>query len=214
MTDIPHILSPMATPWTSWVMLLIPICGILAEVFRSGGVAQSFASVFSTSERTYNDSSQNILSQIWMYIFRVAVVAMALYLLVHGEGTFALVHYLIVLAVVTGWDVVRRLLSGIVDYTFGISRHFAPVFAHYDNIWTVGCCCIYPLLLVLLRVDNSNVTAGVVLGMFCILVLLMLVKWIRVFFVGLRSLLYIALYVVTLEILPAFGIIVGLSRVV
>lgn len=214
MTEIPHILSPLATPWTSWVMLMILICGALSEIFQSGVIMQSFSSLFSTNERTYHDASKNRISQLLMYIFRISIVAMAFYLSVYRGEKFLFSGYLWTLALVLGWTIVRGIVSELVNYTFCISKRFAPVFAHYENIWTVVCCCLYPILLVLLNIDEQEIT-WIVLGCVCILLLvLMLIKWIRIFFTGVRSLLYIILYIFTVEFLPIFGILVGLDNLV
>lgn len=214
MTEVPHILSPLATIWTSWVMLMVLICGALAEIFQSGVIVQSFSSLFSTNERTYHDAPKNWISQLLLYLFRMAIVGMAFYLSVHKEGMFLFSGYMWAMALVLGWTIVRGIVSVLVDYTFGISKRFAPVFVHYDNIWTVVCCCLYPILLVLLNIDKPKITWIVLGSVGILLFVLMMVKWIRVFFTGIRSLLYIILYVFTVEILPIFGILVVLDSLV
>ena len=149
-----------------------------------------------------------------MNIFRIGTFAMALYLYAYRAGDFRFTTYMLVVAWVLGIDVIKLAASALVNYTFRISKRFTLISTHYNNLWTVICCGFYVALLFLINIDNAEVTKWLLFALAVAAIVLILIKWIRIFYTDLRSLLYIALYILTLEILPMLVLIVGAGYIV
>ncbi len=222
----PHILSPVSAPWVGWTMLGLLFLAVLGELTQQGGVLRSYTMVFQKVERTYHDPHRNAVGQLCIDLFRIGTFALALYLFCYAGGSLSLgtpqvqttsggafrfSQYLIVLLVVLGVDVVKYTLTLWVNYTFQISRQVSLIAVHYNSLWTVINSAFYLLLLVLLKVDNSAVIFWGFVALCIAAWLLIGVKWVRVFYSGPASLLYILLYLLTLEVLPLLAM-VGLAE--
>lgn len=214
MNAVPHILTPISAPWVAWVMLFLLLCGVLAEMVQRGLLVQAFTTIFSKVERTYGDMQRNLMEELIINIFRIGTFAMALYLYAYRAGDFSFKTYMLIVALVLGVDVVKILASILVNYTFQISRRFTQLSIHYNNLWTVICSGFYIASIVLINIGNSLVIKYVMLSLVALAIVLIVVKWIRIFCTNVRSLLYIVLYVLTLEILPLLVLIVGTGYIV
>ena len=76
------------------------------------------------------------------------------------------------------------------------------------------CCGFYVVLLFLLNIGNTMVTKWALLALAVVAIVLILIKWIRIFCTNIRSLLYIVLYILTLEVLPLMVLIMGADYIV
>ena len=195
-------------------MLFLLLCGVLAEMVQRGLLVQAFTTIFSKVERSYGDVQQNLMEELIVNIFRIGTFAMALYLYAYRAGDFRFTTYMLVVAWVLGIDVIKLAASTLVNYTFRISKRFTLISTHYNNLWTVICCGFYVALLFLINIDNAKVTKWLLFALAVAAIVLILIKWIRIFYTDLRSLLYIALYILTLEILPMLVLIVGTGYIV
>lgn len=210
-------------------MLFLLAFAVLSELMQPGVLLGSFALVFSKVERTYHDPHRNIPGQLCINIFRMGTFALALYLFCYVGGTlhignwevqflsdktFLFSKYLLVLLVVFGVDTVKYLLTLWVNYTFQISHRFTLISMHYDSLWTVINSAFYLLLLVLLPVDSPMIIFWGFWALCIVALLLIGVKWLRVFYSRLPSLLYIVLYLLTLEVLPILVMIACAEQVV
>lgn len=229
MPFVPHILSPESAPWVSWTMLFLLVFAVLSELLQPGVLLGSFAMLFSKVERTYHDPHRNIPGQLCINVFRIGTFALALYLFCYVGGslhiggwevqfltdkTFLFRKYLLVLLVVFGVDTMKYLLTLWVNYTFQISRRFTLISLHYNSLWTVINSAFYLLLLVLLPIDSPTIIFWGFWTLCIVALLLIGIKWLRVFYTGLPSLLYIALYLLTLEVLPILVMIACAEQVV
>ena len=195
-------------------MLFLLLCGVVAEMVQSGMVLQAFSTIFAKVERSYGDVQQNPLEELIMNIFRIGTFAMALYLYAYRAGDFCFTTYLLVAAWVLGIDVVKLAATALVNYTFRISKRFALISTHYNNLRTVICCGFYVALLFLVNIDNAVVTKWSLFALAAAAIVLILIKWIRIFCTDVRSLLYIVLYILTLEVLPLLVLIAGAGYIV
>lgn len=195
-------------------MLFLLVCAVLAEMMQQGAVVQAFATMFSKAERLYGEVQQNIVEELIINIFRIGTLAMALYLYAYRTGEFRFTTYLLIAALVLGVDMLKLVLSVWINYTFRISKRFAQISAHYNNLWTVICCGIYTAVVVLLNVDNRMAVQWTLFGLTVAAIVLIAIKWIRIFCTNIRSLLYILLYILTLEVLPLLLMIAGTDYIV
>lgn len=211
---LPHISSPISAPWVAWVMLCLLLCCVLAEIVQRGAIVQAFSTLFSKMERAYGDAQQNMLEQLIIMVFCIGSFAMALYLFTYRGGDFRFATYMLTSALVLCVDVIKWAVSALVNYTFGISKRLAQLSTHRNNMQTVICILFYTASLCLLRVGNQEVVRWVLGGCAVVALVLICIKWIRVFCVDIRSLLYILLYVLTLEVLPLLVLLVGADYIV
>ena len=210
MEGITHILSPLSAAWCGWAMLVLFLCAILSEFFQPGVITQATSSLFARSDRTYKDAPTNIQAQTLIALFRIGTLGMALCLCFHTGDHFRFVSYLAVCGIVTGILFVKMLCNLLLDYTFMLSRRFTPAYEHYANVSTIAVCFLYPSVLIALRTANPVVGQWV----FGVVTALFLLMWtyraIRIYVNSFRSILYLILYICTLEVLP-LGILTYLS---
>lgn len=214
MTGAWHILTPVVAPWVSWVLLVLLICAVFAEIVQTGAVVQAFATTFSRLERSYGDAPRHWLGDVLMNIFRIGTFAMALYLYAYQARPLEPLTYLMIAALVLTVDAVKIGLSMLVNYTFDISRRFAVLAAHYSHLWTIICCACYVFVIVCVRIDNTLIVRYLLLALLALAILLIAFKWVRMFYSGPRSLAYIALYLITLELLPLAVLVEGTKYIV
>lgn len=210
-------------------MLFLLVFAVLSELLQPGVLLGSFAMLFSKVERTYHDPHRNMPGRLCINVFRIGTFALALYLFCYVGGSLHIGHwevqfltdktflfrkYLLVLLVVFGVDTMKYLLTLWVNYTFQISRRFTLISLHYNSLWTVINSAFYLLLLVLLPIDSPTIIFWGFWTLCIVALLLIGIKWLRVFYTGLPSLLYIALYLLTLEVLPILVMIACAEQVV
>ncbi len=201
-SGISHIISPLSAAWCGWTMLFLFLCAILSEYLQPGIISQSGSSLIVRTERTYKDAPTNLLGQTLVTIFRIGTLAMALCFCFYPLGTFGFATYAAVCGLIIAVLLVKMVCNIILDYTFMLSRRFAAVYEHYANISTIAVCILYPALLVVLRIDNPVVgqwLLGIVTALF---VIMWTYRAIRTFIISPISILYLTLYICTLELLP------------
>ncbi|MGN1239529.1 MAG: DUF4271 domain-containing protein [Paludibacteraceae bacterium] len=203
-------MSPFSSPWVAWVMLGLAICAILAGVFQPAVIRQGFVSLFSKVERSYNDSPMNYIGQVLLFVFRAGIVGMAIYLFTYNSdlatqangGDFLFSRYMTIMGAVAAMEVVKYLVSLLLNYTFQLSRQFATLFTHYTYVSTSICCVLYPLLLLIIYFGNQALTTIGLCIMMGLCWLVLFIKWVRVFFTDIASVVYVVLYILTIEVLP------------
>ena len=191
-------------------MLGLPICAILAGVFQPAVIRQGFVSLFSKVERSYNDSPMNYVGQVLLFVFRAGIVGMAIYLFTYNshlathtaDGEFLFSRYMTIMGAVAATEIVKYLVSLLLNYTFQLSRQFATLFAHYTYVSTSICCVLYPLLLLIIYFGSQALTTIGLCVMMSVCWLVLFIKWIRVFFTSIPSVIYVLLYILTIEVLP------------
>lgn len=191
-------------------MLGLLVCAILAGVFQPAVIRQGFVSLFSKVERSYNDSPMNYIGQALLFVFRAGIVGMAIYLFTYNSqlamhansSEFLFSRYMTIMGAVAAMEVVKYLVSLLLNYTFQLSRQFATLFAHYTYVSTSICCVLYPLLLLIIYFGSQALTTIGLCVMMSVCWLVLFIKWIRVFFTSIPSVIYVLLYILTIEVLP------------
>ncbi len=191
-------------------MLGLPICAILAGVFQPVVIRQGFVSLFSKVERSYNDSPMNYIGQALLFVFRAGILGMAIYLFTYNSqlamhansGEFLFSRYMTIMGAVAATEIVKYLVSLLLNYTFQLSRQFATLFAHYTYVSTSICCVLYPLLLLIIYFGSQALTTIGLCVMMSVCWLVLFIKWVRVFFTSIPSVIYVLLYILTIEVLP------------
>lgn len=205
-SGIGHIISPLNAAWCGWTMLFLFLCAVLGEYMQPGIITKAGSSLVARVDRLYKDAPTNFIGQTLIAIFRIGTFAMALCLCFYANAPFRFVAFGAVCGLIIAILLVKMLCNIVLDYTFMLSRRFAMVYEHYANIATVAICVLYPCLLVVLRI-GSPIVGQWILGIATVLFVLMWTyRAIRTFIVSPLSILYLTLYICTLELLPLAGL--------
>ena len=192
--------SLVSASWVSWVMLALLVLLAFNQFFITD-VAAILRGLFSRSERLYLDSTWQGRGLAWLY--RTGIVAMAIYLLYSAElEGCSFVGY----AEAFGWTgaflLLQYVLEKIVCAVFLSPKQNELVFDQKICISNAITLVLWVLVLVVQWVDNLllikvlySVLAVLYLGM-------LLVKSVQMFYGKLVSILYILLYIVSLEVVP------------
>ena len=125
------------------------------------------------------------------------------HLATHADGgEFLFSRYMTIMGAVAAMEVVKYLVSLLLNYTFQLSRQFATLFTHYTYVSTTICCVLYPLLLLIIYFGNQALTTIGLCVMMSMCWLVLFIKWLRVFFKDIASVIYVVLYILTIEVLP------------
>ncbi len=207
MTEIARISTPLSEAWPTWLMLGLLLCLVLSEVLQPDSFSSVFRSTFTRLERVYGDRARNFYGVLLLNTFRIGTVAMALYVFTYSHAPFSLLTYGSIILLIIAIILVKMLVSGLVSYTFELGRTTALFLPQYDNLWTILCLLLYPVTLLCINLESA-VLLWVAIGIVALFVALMLYKIMQYFYAGPKSLLYLMIYVVTLELLPLGAIMV------
>ena len=183
-------------------MLGILLCGILSELFQPGVISQAKSSLTAQAERVYKESPTNFMGQLLITLFRVGVLSMAFYLCCDQTALFSFVGFWVIFGLIFAIHIVKMMLNGSVDFTFRVTRRFGNVYEHYGNILTLVTVVTYPALLVLLRFGTLPVNRWVLAVLGALFLLLWTYRTFRQFVTTPRAILYVLMYICTVEILP------------
>ena len=187
-------------------MLALLLCAVLGEVLQPGVISQAASSLFSRNERTYRDAPVNFPGQVMMTLFRIGTIGMGLYLCLYTDGEYWFGAYAALCGVILAVLVGKMLCNGILDYTFQISRRFSPAYEQYGDIITIVSCILYPALLVAMRIGSSTVNGWILGSVAVVFLLLWLFRMARNYIQSPMAIVYVALYICTLEVIP-YGLI-------
>lgn len=183
-------------------MLGLMLCAVLAEVAQPGIITQVPTVLFSRTDRMYKDSPDNVMGQLFITLFRIGVTALLLELCFYNGRDFPFLPYVYLTAWILVLILVKMICNVVIDYTFQFTRHYASPYEQYGAIATAMSLLIYPCLLVALRIGSATVARWIV-GVGAIGFLgLILFRWCRTFLHSASSMLYIILYILTMEVLP------------
>lgn len=203
MEGMMHILSPASAPWCGWIMVLLLVAGIFSEWLQPGLVTKAPTTLTARiTDRMYKDAPTNFMGQLFVSIFRLGTITMAIYLCFYTENHYPIVAFGAVCALVLAVVLVKMLFNILVNYTFDISRRFGDMYDHYANITTLTSLALFPLVLILLQFGNPALNKWI-LGITALLFIGMwLYRSIRTYVSSLPSLIYWVMYICTLELLP------------
>ena len=201
-----HILSPVSASWCGWMMFLLLLCAVLAEMAQPGIIKQAYTSLEVHKERAYKESPDTFLGQLFISLFRVGTASMALCLCFCAENRFTLTAFGIVTGLVMAVVLTKMVCNVVLDYTFALSRRFGTAYEHYGNIATLASLVLYPVVLTMIRIGSVQATywsVGIVAGLFA---LVWLYRTLRMYTVSLMAGVYVLMYFCTMELLPMAGL--------
>lgn len=207
MDEIAIISTPISEAWPMWLMFFLLLCVVLAEVLQPGSMRLAFRTAFTRLERTFGDRANNFMSRLLLNIFRVGTLAMSLYLYSYQNAPFSMLTYCYIVLLIMAGVFVKMMLTWLVSYTFEMRRSTTVFLPQYDNLWTILCVMLYPLNLLYINLSDGTLIYWTSFVAAALFVGLLMFKLLQNFYTGPRSLLYLLLYILTLEFVP-FGAIV------
>jgi hypothetical protein len=191
-------------------MMALFLCAVLAEYVQPGIIWQAHSSLLAQTERTYKSAPTNMLGQLMITIFRIGSIAMALCLCLctPEHGSFA--TYADVCGLIVAFLVAKMLCNLFIDYVFMISRRFMPSYEQYGDLVTMACCALFVCLPFVIRFGNAVVGVRVLAAVAILFLILWTYRLMRNYVRSLMAIVYIALYICTLEVLP-LGLLFYLS---
>ena len=207
MEMISRISSPVSESWVAWVLLLLVVLWLLNSMFVPE-ISMVFRGLFSRGERTYSSNGGQLQYTTWG--FRVGLVALLVQmLLVKGVG-FAFVDYAIIFGIMSLAYLVQELLIRLVGVVFVPHRVLEGALDQRMLI-NNALCGVLPLVVLLSEKER--------LGMIVLLVLVLLyvgmlfIKSVQLFYNNIMSMLYILLYIISLELIPMVGAILWIKNI-
>lgn len=207
-----HISSPISESWVYWILLLF---FVLVAVNRSvrDSVVVALRNSFSHSERVYGGQSQNILAISTAWIFRIGVLAMAIYVLLYTSEQFTFMAYTKILGVVALIEVIRHILLLGVGWVFLSNNQLANGIGQLEIVRNVVCVLLLPVLLLLIRL-NYPMLHFILLGIIGLaFTVLVIAKSTLLFYKNILSIFYIFLYFIYLEIIPVAGMVLWTKHI-
>lgn len=209
MEVINRISSPTSESWVAWVLLILSIGWVLKKMFVPE-LIMVFRGMFSRGERSYvaTGGQMKYLTQA----FRIGIIALLIQLVLQTGCGFLLTDYCIVVGVVSLVLLVQRLMIQLTGVVFLSHRMFETAIEQRTMI-NEALCCLMPVIVVLLCFAHTLNTPLVIL--LAILYMgLILVKSIQLFYNNLLSVIYILLYVISLEFIPMACAMVWIKNIV
>ena len=168
---------------------------------------------FSHSERVYGGQSQNILAISTAWIFRVGVLAMAIYVLSYTSEQFTFMAYTKIFGVVALIEVIRHILLLGVGWVFLSNNQLANGIGQLELVRNVVCVLLLPVLLLLIRL-NYPMLHFILLGIIGLaFTVLVIAKSTLLFYKNILSIFYIFLYFIYLEIIPVAGMVLWTKHI-
>ncbi|MBQ2540783.1 MAG: DUF4271 domain-containing protein [Paludibacteraceae bacterium] len=208
-TSIPLISSPISEPWTAWILLLLLLLAGMANVLQPGMVVNSFTTIFTKPERQYTDAPRTALGQICLQLFQLGTLGMAYYLFCFQTGDFSIARYGVILIVTGAVYATKVLMMLLVDYTFQLRKKCATIGIHYANLLCVFCCALYPILLLMHQYGATKTLQVILLLLTVFFIVLVTVKYCRAYLIKPMALVYILLFVLTVDVLPLLAAYFG-----
>lgn len=196
-----RISTPLSESWTAWVMMSLLLALLIANQRQSGLIRGAWKGLWSTADRTYNES-MDFVQFILMHYFCIATPSLALYLYFFSGGQFSGLTFLLIFAL---WCAVYLVKWGVVyllRFTFSLEKMLHNVYRHYLESWLVVDMVLW-VVLVLMWYGVHPVWTNILLPLVvAFLALVLMFRMAKTFFRSPLSVLYILLYAATLEVLP------------
>ena len=200
MEAIFRVSSSMSASWVSWVMLILLVLLAFNRFFLTD-MSAVFRNIFSHSERLYMDSTWQGRGIAWL--FRVGVVAMTVYMLIIRDLNQC---------TATGYWISVGLIAALFLVQYGVERLVSVVFLPIKMQDLVleqkNCICnaiavmLWIGTLAIQWVDNILIIKTVCYIFASIYIVLLIVKSMLLFYKNALSILYVMLYIISLEVVP------------
>ena len=208
MDVITRISSPLTESWFAWLFFAFFVFWVSKGMFLAEANLV-FRGLFSKGERSYVG---NVGLQYLTILYKAGILALLIYMLIHVDGEFTFINCGIVFMVILATILAQNLLVRLVGVVFLSNRMLESALEQRRLIGDV-LCGLMPLAIMLLYMIPAC-------GMFVVIVLsllyvgMILIKAIQLCYNNLLSVLYVLLYITSLEIIPLVGAILWIKNII
>ena len=208
MDVITRISSPVTESWFAWLFFAFFVFWVSKGMFLAEA-SLVFRGLFSKGERSYVG---NTGLQYLTTLYRAGIMALLIYMLIHVTGEFTFINYSIVLGVILAAILTQNLLTRLVGLVFLSNRMLEGALEQRRLIGDVLCGLIPLAIMLLYMIPACNMVVVIILSL--LYVGMILVKSIQLFYNNLLSVLYVLLYITSLEIIPLVGAILWIKNII
>ena len=208
MDVITRISSPVTESWFAWLFFAFFVFWVSKGMFLAEA-SLVFRGLFSKGERSYVG---NVGLQYLTILYKAGIMALLIYMLIHADGEFILINYGIVFGVILATILVQNLLVKLVGLVFLSNRMLDGALEQRRLIGDVLCGSMPLAILLLSMMPACNVVVEFVLSL--LYIGMILVKSIQLFYNNLLSVLYLLLYITSLEVIPLVGAILWIKNII
>ncbi len=197
----PHIASLYSSAGFAWLLLALLVCAVVTRVSYPLFLHDCVSVVFSRIARRYSDTTRPA-TIVFSHLFLLGTLAMCLWLCLYADGPLHWLHYGMTAGLVVVWLLMRFLLLRFLGYVFSF-RHEAQA-VHEDSLSLLMlvamvqyvACCLAPLI------SAQDVFRWIATGVAGVYLTTLTGKMVVTYARSFRTLFYICLYILTVEILP------------
>lgn len=208
MDVITRISSPMTESWFAWLFFAFFVFWVSKGMFLAEA-SLVFRGLFSKGERSYVG---NTGLQYLTTLYRAGIMALLIYMLIHVTGEFTFINYSIVLGVILAAILTQNLLTRLVGLVFLSNRMLDGALEQRRLIGDVLCGLIPLAIMLLYMIPACNMVVVIILSL--LYVGMILVKSIQLFYNNLLSVLYVLLYITSLEVIPLVVAILWIKNII
>lgn len=202
MPFVERISTPMSEPWTAWTMLFLLLCIGWAIQRQPALLRIAWQGTFARSGRNYSDAAVDALALVLVQVFRVGTLALGLDVLFFSGGQFLFTSFLLTLLLLVAVEVIKLATAWLVHFTFHLSSSFALSYMQYTYLWMLVCLPLLVVDAVSISIGSSGLITTMMAIVGGLLVVALVIKGLRLYMNRLTSIVYILLYVITVEIVP------------
>jgi hypothetical protein len=205
--------SAQSEAWVFMALLLLAFLPVFVINRSPALFSESFKMIFKEKKRAsiFSDTSTSdpILRSILLVFFTVVFGLYAFYYFHNASEGFPLVKGVLFWGATLAFFIAKILLIRFLTYVFFDSTTIRQATEQYVNILSLCGLSIYPLLILQIyaAVPINNYLNIITAFVLILSILWIVIKIFRIFFTKVIDLLYILLYLCTLEFIPILGLI-------
>jgi len=158
--------------------------------------------------------SQSVMSVVLSYVFRVGVMAMAVYLLGYESGDFLLMNYIKIVGMLAIVSFVQWVLWQLMSFVFLPFAQQKNAWEQRMMIYNASCVLLWWIVLIIIGIHSRLLELILMLCLAVLWIGLLIVKGLQMFYQKPWNVLYVLLYTITLEVLPVLGCIIWAKQII
>lgn len=192
MTALPYI----HYQWALWTMFGSLICLCLSWYRQPQWMAGIFTAPFHASDRSYGETAIDLPGMVLLGLYAIGTVSITL-AMIHPE----LPYWWVLLATIL-FIALKVGLTALVNWTFRLDKVFGISYYQYAQIWVLFLIVLFPTTLLLIHHGLTRPVEIIGLVVLALMMIILNIKAYQVFFKNLLSVLYITIYIVSMELVP------------
>lgn len=195
-------------------MLGLLVLAALAHALQPQAVGIAFRSLFTAGDRnsTFIDADLDRRAQMLMIFLAICTFSMGAYVSIHaynGTGEYSFSTYGVIVLISVGILLARALFGMLAAFTFVPRSNFQTYLYHYYHLTACTAIVHYPIVLMCLFWSALTPRIIIILNVavLAFYLIAIFVKSCVLLANSIRGLIYILIYVVTLELIPFMAVL-------